>query len=109
MERSFETNQVPADSLARVNLYFPDPWPKKRHANRRFVSQANLDRFSRLLKEGAELRIGTDHPLYMAWTMQMMQNRKDFTWTAERADDWRKPPTDWPETRYAFQKTAQDA
>jgi len=37
----------------------------------------------------------------MAWTMIQMHRREDFTWTAERADDWRIPPADWFETRYA--------
>ena len=93
-------------SLDRVFLLHPDPWPKKRHAKRRFVSPANLDALARVMKPGAELRIGTDHATYMAWTMIQMQKRRDFRWLAERAADWRTPPRDWPETRYAAKAKA---
>lgn len=93
-------------SIGRLFLLHPDPWPKARHAKRRFVSENNLDVLSRIMKPGAELRIGTDHPTYMAWTMKEMQKRRDFIWTAECADDWRNPPPDWPETRYAAKAKA---
>lgn len=88
-------------SLRRVFLLHPDPWPKKRHAKRRFVSNTNLDVLAQIMKSGAELRIGTDHLAYMAWTMIKLQHRQDFVWAAERAEDWQKPPEDWFETRYA--------
>ena len=42
---------LPAKSIARIDLLFPDPWPKKRHWKRRFVSQANLDRFARVPRD----------------------------------------------------------
>ena len=95
-------------SLGRVFLLHPDPWPKKRHAKRRFVNKANLEALARVMAPGAVLRIGTDHPAYMAWIMVRMQHRLDFEWTAERAADWRSPPEDWPETRYAAKAKAGD-
>ncbi len=97
------------DSIGRVFLLHPDPWPKARHAKRRFVSQANLDALARVMKRGAELRIGTDHPVYMAWTMVQMQPRTDFKWTAGRAADWRIPPAGWYQTRYAAKAKKSDA
>jgi tRNA (guanine-N7-)-methyltransferase len=97
------------DSIDQVFLLHPDPWPKTRHAKRRFVSEANLNALARVMKKGAELRIGTDHPTYMAWTMVQMQHRADFKWTAERAADWHTPPADWYETRYAAKAKKSDA
>lgn len=91
---------LPEASISRAFLLHPDPWPKNRHAKRRFVSQENLDLFARLLKDNCELRIGTDHPVYARWTMLQMSLRDDFIWMAEGPDDWRKSPDDWPETRY---------
>ncbi|MEE8295895.1 MAG: tRNA (guanine(46)-N(7))-methyltransferase TrmB, partial [Sphingomonadales bacterium] len=44
-------------SIGRLFLLHPDPWPKTRHAKRRFVSENNLDGLSRIMKPGAELRI----------------------------------------------------
>jgi len=92
-------------SFDRIFLLHPDPWPKKRHEGRRFVSAARLDLFARLLRPGAELRIATDDYNYARWTMLQMYGRRDFTWLARCADDWRTRPDDWPETRY--QKKAE--
>ncbi|TDQ78596.1 tRNA (guanine-N(7)-)-methyltransferase [Dongia mobilis] len=87
-------------SLDRLFLLFPDPWPKARHAGRRFVNQKNLDRVAELLKPGAEFRIGSDDPTYVGWVMMHMSRRKDFAWTAERSGDWLNRPADWPASRY---------
>lgn len=99
---------LPDKSIARVFLLHPDPWPKTRHARRRFVAPENLDRLARIMKKGAELRIGTDHPIYKTWTMIQMQNRTDFYWIAQRASDWQTQPEDWPDTRYQAKAHAVD-
>jgi tRNA (guanine-N7-)-methyltransferase len=91
---------LPDASLGRVFLLFPDPWPKRRHSERRFISPANLDRLARVMREGAELRIASDDPGYIAWTLEQMLRRSDFRWLACRAADWRGRPPDWPPTRY---------
>lgn len=96
-----------AGSIGRVFLIHPDPWPKRRHAKRRFVNQTNLDQLARIMKPRAELRISSDHAVFIAWTLLEMQNRKDFRWTAERAADWREAPAGWPETRYRAKARAE--
>jgi tRNA (guanine-N7-)-methyltransferase len=87
-------------SIQRLFLLFPDPWPKARHAERRFVCPANLDLLARLLADKAELRIASDDPGYVAWTLIQMRARSDFEWLAGTPADWRARPADWPETRY---------
>jgi len=87
-------------SLSRIFLIHPDPWPKARHARRRFVNPIMLDEIARLLKPGGEFRVGTDHPVYRQWTVQQMALRDDFIWLADRPADWLTRPDDWPETRY---------
>jgi tRNA (guanine-N7-)-methyltransferase len=91
---------LPPASLAGIDLLYPDPWPKKRHWKRRFVNGDNLDRFARALVAGAALRFASDIESYVAWTLMHLLKRDDFEWTAERADDWRKPFDGWPGTRY---------
>lgn len=91
---------LPDASLSRAFVLFPDPWPKKRHHNRRFICPENLDRLARLLKPGSLLRVASDHPDYIAWTLRHLSNHPEFDWLAERADDWRIRPDDWPSTRY---------
>ena len=53
-------HQIPLASIARVNLYFPDPWPKKRHHKRRIVQPAFLDMIASRLEDGGTLNIATD-------------------------------------------------
>lgn len=84
----------------RAFLLFPDPWPKKRHAERRFIGPKNLALLARLLKDGAEFRVASDDMQYISWTLQHMHNHPDFEWLAEGPDDWRTPPADWVKTRY---------
>ena len=91
---------LPAGSLARIDLLYPDPWPKKRHWKRRFVNPANIDRMARVLRPGGAFRFVSDIPDYVEWTLTHMLRRNDFLWTAEGADDWRKPWAGWPGTRY---------
>lgn len=92
--------QLRDTSIGRLFVLFPDPWPKKRHHKRRLVNDRTLDHVSRILKDGAELRLATDHADYARWILRHMSRRKDFRWLAERARDWRSRPPDWPATRY---------
>ena len=91
---------LPSNALARVDLIYPDPWPKRRHWKRRFIQDASLVEIARIVKPGGEFRFATDIPDYAAWTLLRFLRSSYFTWTAERADDWRQP---WPgffSTRY---------
>ncbi len=92
--------RLPPGSIARIFLLFPDPWPKARHSGRRFIQQATLDRLAALLQPGGELRVASDDPGYVAWTLAHVMRHPAFCWTARRPQDWRQRPDDWPETRY---------
>jgi tRNA (guanine-N7-)-methyltransferase len=91
---------LPEGGVGRVYLLYPDPWPKRRHWDRRFVNPANLDALARVLRPGAELRIATDIDDYVRHTLAQMARRDDFDWLAERPADWRAPWEGWPSTRY---------
>ena len=88
---------LPSASLERVFVLFPDPWPKKRHAERRFIGPSNLEQLARLLADGGELRIGTDDAVYKDWAREQMASRTDFeNITLDEAIK----PDDWPTSRY---------
>ncbi len=91
---------LPANSLARVDLLYPDPWPKRRHWKRRFIQDESLHRLARVLRPGGELRFATDIPDYAAYALARVLRSNELTWTAEGADDWRKPWPDFTGTRY---------
>ena len=78
----------------------PDPWPKKRHWKRRFVQDETVAKLARIIRPGGIFRFATDIPHYAAWTLERLLRAPDFTWTAEKADDWRLPWPEWVETRY---------
>mgnify|MGYP002785596787 CR=1 FL=1 len=91
---------LPAQSLGRAFVLFPDPWPKTRHHKRRFVQRSSLDVLALLLKPGAELRLATDDPSYLPWMVEHACRHPAFEWLAEGPADWRGRPADWPATRY---------
>lgn len=84
----------------KIYLNFPDPWPKKKHAGRRFVNPENLKEIKRILKSGGIFRIATDHPVYKRHVLRTMHEDVNFVWTAKCGDDWRKEPSDWVKTKY---------
>lgn len=88
------------DTLSRVFVLFPDPWPKTRHHRRRFVRPENLHRLARVMRCGAELRIATDHAEFARWILWHVTQHPAFEWRAERSLDWTVRPGDWPATRY---------
>ncbi len=94
-------NRLPDGSLDRIYLLHPDPWPKTRHAKRRFMNPGPIDMVARKLRPGGEFRFGTDHPVYVAHAMMVMQHQVGrLDWRIETAHDFLTPPAEWPETRY---------
>jgi len=98
---------LPDASVGRAFVLFPDPWPKRRHWKRRFVGPRNLATLARILADGAELRLATDHPDYLVWMLQHLLVRDDLEWLARGPADWRARPEDWPQTRFEAKALAQ--
>ena len=90
---------LPAASIARAFLLYPDPWPKARHHRRRFVTPEHLEPLARVMQPGAILRVATDIPDYVRQTLEEVP-RAGFEWLAEGPADWRTPWADWISTRY---------
>ena len=93
-------NSLADATVERLFILFPDPWPKTRHHKRRMVSGETLDLMARILADGAELRLATDHRGYCRWMVEHLARHPAFEWLARRPADWRRRPDDWPETRY---------
>jgi tRNA (guanine-N7-)-methyltransferase len=90
---------LPEGGLGRVFVLFPDPWPKARHAERRFIGPETLSELARLMRPGAELRVASDDPVYVAWAERHLAEHAAFEpviVTTERD----RLPADWPPTRY---------
>jgi len=91
---------LPDGSIGQVFLLYPDPWPKKRHHKRRFVSPENLDQLACVMASGAVLRVATDIGDYARHTIETICRNRQFEWLARRPADWRRAWPGWPGTRY---------
>lgn len=93
--------RVPDESLSFLYLLHPDPWPKARHAKRRMMNDRPVELFAKKVKPGGEFRLATDDPVYLTWSLMIMQRHTDaFEWLAERPRDFLEPSGGWIETRY---------
>lgn len=90
---------LPAASIAKAFLLYPDPWPKTRHHRRRFVTAEYLAPLARILKTGAEFRVATDIPDYVRQTCEQVP-LQGFDRDRARQDDLHRPWDDWISTRY---------
>jgi tRNA (guanine-N7-)-methyltransferase len=87
---------LPDACLDRLFLLFPDPWPKARHAKRRFVHPDMVRLVARVLKPGAQWRIASDDPTYQAWTAEVLAAQTLF----DAPPPATSRPEGWPPTRY---------
>jgi tRNA (guanine-N7-)-methyltransferase len=87
---------LPDASVAKLFLMFPDPWPKARHAKRRFVHPALLPEIARVVAPGGEWRIASDDLTYQAWVAEVLAAQDAFDVPAPATER----PDGWPPTRY---------
>ncbi len=89
-------DNLPAASIERIYLLYPDPWPKERQKKRRFVSASNLAQFLRVLKPGGLLYFASDIPDYVEWTRDHIRAQGTFV----TIEDSQLPFENWIVTRY---------
>jgi tRNA (guanine-N7-)-methyltransferase len=88
---------LPAASVDKVFLNYPDPWPKARHHRRRFVTPGYLALLARVMKPGAEFRVATDIPDYVRQTLEEVPRAGfDLVSQTRQGGAW----DDWISTRY---------
>jgi len=95
------------NSISKVFLLYPDPWPKKRHHRRRFVTQEFLAPLYETMQPGSILRIATDIEDYVRQALQEVP-KAGFQWLAKDASDWRDPWQDWVSTRYEIKALKEE-
>jgi len=88
---------LPGAIFERIFVLYPDPWPKARHAERRFINQTNLAELYRLLSPTGQLIVATDVGGYAEWVQEQMTLFKKFH---QDNKDLHAPPENWQPTRY---------
>ncbi len=92
-------NQLSPASISRLNLYFPDPWPKKRHHKRRILQDTFLDLVHRRMTDNAALHIATDWANYAEHIDELFEGSALFTLDERREHDG-DVPIDRPVTKF---------
>lgn len=98
----FLVDALAENSIERIYILNPDPWPKKRHHKRRIIRKDNLDKFARILKQGGQIIMSTDVDELADWMFEQANEHKCFDCEEklrEKINRYKKPP-DWIETRY---------
>ncbi|MFO1394161.1 MAG: tRNA (guanosine(46)-N7)-methyltransferase TrmB [Steroidobacteraceae bacterium] len=90
--------RVPDGSLAELLLYFPDPWPKKRHHKRRIVQGGFVELVARKLAPGGRFRLATDWEPYAVHMLEVVGASPSFE--NESGDGYAPRPESRPVTRF---------
>jgi tRNA (guanine-N7-)-methyltransferase len=94
---------LPGQTMERIYLLYPDPWPKERQKRRRFVSAENLSHFHRLLAPNGQFYFASDIAEYVEWTREHVAAHGGFAVVSDLA----VPFENWVTTR--FEAKAQKA
>ena len=93
-------NSLKNNSISKVFILFPDPWPKKKHHKRRIINKNLIKNLSSILIENGELRVASDHDNYVSWILHHFLNSHNLIWTAKSKKDFLQKPENWPSTKY---------
>lgn len=86
-------HMIPENSLAMVQLFFPDPWHKARHNKRRIVQTPFLDLIYRKLQKGGVFHMATDWEPYAQWSLELLEQHANFSNLSQSGDYVERPAT----------------
>ena len=97
----------PIQSISEIKILFPDPWPKKKHKNRRLIQNEFIKIIYPIIKSQGTITIATDHDILKKWVLEKFQSYTEFEWMAESPYDWRSRPNDCFQTKYELKSINQ--
>lgn len=89
---------LPSNIIDGIYLLYPDPWPKKRYRNRRFIQRDTASLIEKILKPDGFFRFASDIPIYIEWVIATLMNAT--TAYCDLNQDINKPLENWVSTRY---------
>lgn len=87
---------IPDHSLEGIIIFFPDPWPKKKHHKRRLIQHDFLKHCARLLGDDGEIHFASDHPDLVNHVFKTLHESPDFSWKKGMQDPHTAPWPAWP-------------
>jgi len=97
-------DMIPMASLAAIHVYFPDPWPKKRHHKRRLMSPAFVHELAMRLARDGYLHVASDWPDYAE---EMLATLSGESLLANQAEGFAQRPAWRPQTRFEMRGLAR--
>ena len=89
------------NSLSEVWIFFPDPWPKKKHFKRRLIDKYFFHKIKTYLKYGATINIASDSKSYISQILRTIhQVQADFLWVNQSKSEWEYDSETLPDTKY---------
>ncbi len=85
-------NMIPDDALAGFHIFFPDPWPKKRHHKRRLIQPEFVTLLARKLRRGGYLHLATDWEDYAHHMLEVLGREPALTNTPDAVDGFAPRP-----------------
>ncbi len=98
--RELVERAIPSESVAAYYVFYPDPWPKKRHHKRRFIRPETADHLARTLLPEARLHVATDHEEYWETIRAVLDGHAAFERLPEFGDATFPFPLDQPLTNF---------
>ena len=95
---------LPDASIDKLQLFFPDPWPKRRHHKRRLINPNNINKFHRVLKKSGKILIASDHKGYIHSILLDFMYDNRFDWICDKSSDFTEKP--FPSTQSKYEKKA---
>lgn len=92
--------KLPDNILEKAFLLFPDPWPKLKHRERRFINPQSLKELTRLFKQGGEFHFASDDAVLLEWSVSHLKSDPHFILDYTAPNDSESRPASWPQTRY---------
>lgn len=88
------------ESVDKIFLMHPDPWPKAKHHKRRIVNAQSLEMFARILKPQGQMQVATDWQDYAKWILRHFLDCSHFKWLVQSKADWENEPEGHIQTKY---------
>jgi tRNA (guanine-N7-)-methyltransferase len=98
--RELVERSVPTASVGTYYVFYPDPWPKKRHQKRRFIQPGTVGHLARTLVDGGKLHVSTDHEEYWQSIEKVLDGHPAFERMPEFGDASFAIPVEQPLTNY---------
>lgn len=90
---------IPDESLDTVQIFFPDPWHKKRHHKRRLIQPDFISRLAQKISQGGRVHLATDWAEYAEHMCEVMESSPDFV-NVYAPDAWAPRPEERPKTKF---------